>query len=134
MENLRPLTAYCLLNLLGLLVLVGCTIDSVETDNANLPHLYDDSKSLRVATTTSLYDTGLWDQIEHIFENQYKLDVEFITGGSGTAIQLGEIGDTDIITIHDYSREQAFISNGYGNSREPFAYNCLLYTSPSPRD
>ena len=130
MENLRPLTAYCLLNLLGLLVLVGCTIDSVETDNANLPHLYDDSKSLRVATTTSLYDTGLWDQIEHIFENQYKLDVEFITGGSGKAIQLGESGDTDMITIHDYSREQAFISNGYGNSREPFAYNYFLIIGP----
>ena len=130
MENLRPLTAYYLLNLLGLLMLVGCTIDKVEPGGTDLHNRYDGSKNLRVATTTSLYDTGLWDQIEHIFENQYQLDVEFITGGSGKAIQLGESGDTDMITIHDYFREQAFISNGYGNSRVPFAYNYFLIVGP----
>ena len=130
MENLRLLPAYYLLNLLGLLMLVGCTIDKAEPGGTDLPNRYDDSKNLRVATTTSLYDTGLWDQIEHIFENQYQLDVEFITGGSGKAIQLGESGDTDMITIHDYFREQAFISNGYGNSRAPFAYNYFLIVGP----
>ena len=130
MDILRPLNAYYLLNLLGLLVLIGCTIDKIEPDNADLPNRYNDSKNLRVATTTSLYDTGLWNQIEHIFEDQYQFDIEFITGGSGKAIQLGKSGDTDVITIHDYSREQAFISNGYGNSRTPFAYNYFLIIGP----
>jgi tungstate transport system substrate-binding protein len=111
-------------------MLVGCTIDKVEPGGTDLHNRYDGSKNLRVATTTSLYDTGLWDQIEHIFENQYQLDVEVITGGSGKAIQLGESGDTDMITIHDYFREQAFISNGYGNSRVPFAYNYFLIVGP----
>jgi len=38
---------------------------------------------LRVATTTSLYDTGLWDALEELFEPKYNADLQITAKGTG---------------------------------------------------
>ncbi|MFC1989560.1 substrate-binding domain-containing protein [Chloroflexota bacterium] len=85
---------------------------------------------LRVATTTSLYDTGLWGYLEPMFEKKYGVQVDVLSSGTGIALEYGKRGDVDIITIHDKAREEAFVSEGYGIKRVPFAYNYFLIVGP----
>ncbi len=85
---------------------------------------------LRVATTTSLYDTGLWGYLEPMFEDQYDVELDVLYAGTGKAIDWGKRGDVDVITVHSRSREEAFVTEGYGVERVPFAYNYFLIVGP----
>ncbi len=86
--------------------------------------------STRLATTTSLYDTGLWDCLEPMFEEQYNVELDIIYAGTGKALEYGRRGDVDVVTVHSKARELEFIAEGYGVKRVPFAYNYLLIVGP----
>jgi tungstate transport system substrate-binding protein len=85
---------------------------------------------LRVATTTSLYDTGLWGYLEPMFEEEYGVELDVMYAGTGKAIEYGRRGDVDIITVHSKTDEEQFIADGYGVERVPFAYNYFLIVGP----
>lgn len=85
---------------------------------------------LRVATTTSLYDTGLWDYLEPIFEEQYDVELDVLYAGTGIALEYGRRGDVDVIAVHSRSREETYVAEGYGVERVPFAYNYFLVVGP----
>ncbi len=89
------------------------------------------AQRLRVATTTSLYDTGLWGYLEPMFEEQYGVELDVMYAGTGKALEYGQRGDVDIITVHSKAREEAFVADGYGVQRVPFAYNYFLIVGPS---
>ncbi|MGD8500488.1 MAG: substrate-binding domain-containing protein [Phycisphaerales bacterium] len=109
---------------ISLLGAVGCTRSGEATP---LPP----AERLRVATTTSLYDTGLWGYLEPMFEEQYGVELDVMYAGTGKALEYGQRGDVDIITVHSRAREEAFIAEGYGVERVPFAYNYFLIVGPS---
>lgn len=85
---------------------------------------------LKIATTTSLYDTGLLDLLEQRFEDMNKVSVDIVSGGTGIAIQYGERGDVDLLLVHDPAREAVFIENGHGLERRCFAYNYFYLLGP----
>ncbi len=92
---------------------------------------------LRVATTTSLDDAGLWDYLEGIFEKRYAVDLQIIVKGTGMALQLGMNGDVDAVVVHDPSQEIAFVAGGYAveaegfdSARVPWAYNYFVIVGP----
>jgi len=89
------------------------------------------TQRLRVATTTSLYDTGLWEYLEPMFEDKYDVELDIMYAGTGKALEWGRRGDVDVITIHDKAREEQFIAEGYGVERVPFAYNYFLIVGPA---
>lgn len=103
--------------------MVGCT---TSTKASPLPP----QQRLRVATTTSLYDTGLWGYLEPMFEEQYNVELDIMYAGTGKALEYGRRGDVDIITVHSRAREEKFIAEGYGVERVPFAYNYFLIAGP----
>jgi len=122
----------------GLLAgIIGCSratieeeIDNVaeeETVTSPLPA----QQRLRVATTTSLYDTGLWGYLEPMFEENYDVELDVMYAGTGKAIELGQRKDVDVITVHSKAREEQFIFEGYGVQRIPFAYNYFLIVGPA---
>ena len=133
---------YILLSLLlmaGLLFgIVGCSGDTdtvEETEDTTVKEVDTSSplpasQRLRVATTTSLYDTGLWGYLEPMFEEEYGVEVDVMYAGTGKAIEYGQRGDVDVITVHSKSRENAFVAHGYGIERIPFAYNYFLIVGP----
>ena len=86
---------------------------------------------LLVATTTSLYDTGLWGYLEPMFEDEYGVEVDILSAGTGIALEYGMRGDVDVITVHSKAREEAFVADGYGVERVPFAYNYFLIVGPT---
>ena len=90
---------------------------------------------LRVATTTSLYDSGLWDYLEVLFEDRYDVDLQITARGTGAALALGKNGDVDVVTVHDPLQEAEFIGGGYAveaeidgtvTERVPWAYNYYI--------
>ena len=86
---------------------------------------------LRVATTSSLYDTGLWALLEPKFESKYGVELDVLYANTGIAIEYGKRGDVDAIAVHDKARELTFISDGYGTARNVFAYNYFVIVGPA---
>ncbi|HOT07666.1 MAG: PBP superfamily domain protein [Methanosaeta sp. PtaB.Bin039] len=91
----------------------------------------DSGSRLKIATTTSLYDTKLLDLLEDKFEEEYGIELDIVSGGTGIAIQYGEKGDVDMLMVHDKAREIKFIEDGYGLYRRCFAYNYFYVIGPS---
>ena len=117
---------YCILALLVLTALLVSGIGCQETGGKALtPEL-----RLRVATTTSLYDTGLWGYLEPKFEKEYNVNLDILYAGSGAALEYGRRGDVDVLTVHDKPNELKFVSDGYGVERVPFAYNYFMIVGP----
>jgi len=92
---------------------------------------------LRVATTTSLENTELWDALETIFEERYDVDLQITAKGTGMALELGQRGDVDVVTVHDPLQEAEFVAGGYaleaegyGAERVPWAYNYFIIVGP----
>jgi tungstate transport system substrate-binding protein len=65
-----------------------------------------------------------------MFEDKFGVDLDIITGGTGKALELGRMGDVDILTIHDQAREEEFVNEGYGLKRHPIAYNFFMIVGP----
>jgi len=105
---------------LALLVLIGLLLGAAGC-----------RASLRMATTTSLYDTGLWGYLEPMFEKKYNVALDILSLGSGAAFEYGQRGDVDVLTIHDKPNEEKFVADGYGIQRVPFAYNYFLIVGPA---
>jgi tungstate transport system substrate-binding protein len=86
--------------------------------------------SLLIATTTSLYDTGLLNRIQDIYQNETGVTLKITSQGTGQAIQLAQRGDADLLLVHSPSQEQTFIDNGYGTNQRCFAYNYFVIVGP----
>lgn len=110
----------CRSHLLFVAVLL-CTVSASETADDRL----------RIATTTSLYDTKLLDTLESRFEEEHGIEVDMISGGTGFALEQGMRGDVDLLLVHDKDREREFIAGGYGVGRRCFAYNYFYITGPA---
>jgi tungstate transport system substrate-binding protein len=90
-----------------------------------------ETQTLLIATTTSLYDTGLLDALKADFEKKYNAKVDIISAGTGKALGYGENGDVDVMMVHDRAREDAFLAAGHGLDRRVFAYNFFVIVGPA---
>ena len=89
-----------------------------------------EGERLKLATTTSLQDTGLLDVIKEKFDEKYNVSLDVVSGGTGIAIQYGERGDVDVLIVHDKVRELKFIEDGQGLERRCIAYNYFYLVGP----
>jgi tungstate transport system substrate-binding protein len=96
-------------------------------------HLTKSGERILVATTTSLYDTGLLEVIRNRFEEEYGIGLHFVPKGTGMAIEQAKRGDVDAILVHAPSREYQFMQEGYGVIRKVIAYNFFAIVGP-PND
>ena len=87
-------------------------------------------RALVVATTTSLYDTGLLDEVADEYARRYGVRLYFISVGTGLALKHAERGDADAVLVHAPSEEARFLAGGYGGVRKIIAYNFFLIVGP----
>ncbi len=125
------------------LILAGCGEEPVPIQTGEVDSAIEEAveahtvvpmarvERLRVATTTSLYDTGLWGYLEPMFEDQYDVELDVLYAGTGKALDWGMRGDVDVVTVHSRTREELFVSEGFGIERVPFAYNYFLIVGPA---
>ena len=91
-----------------------------------------DQGRLLVATTTSLNDSGLLDDVVlPAYERLHPgVTVKVVAVGSGEAIAMGAQGDADVLLVHSPDDEAAFMAEGHGTLRLPFAYNYFVIAGP----
>ncbi|MDD1679482.1 MAG: substrate-binding domain-containing protein, partial [Methanomicrobiales archaeon] len=87
-------------------------------------------ETLLIATTTSLYDTGLLNYLETIYESQYNVDLQITSQGTGKAIELAKRGDAHVLLVHSPSQEMTYLEDGFGLNRRSFAYNYFIIVGP----
>jgi tungstate transport system substrate-binding protein len=129
---------YCLLSTIAILALlfsfIGCT--------ASQPIVAPKTR-FKIATTTSLYDTGLWAYLEPMFEEEYKdykveggipyvgIELDIIYAATGAALTQGKSGNVDDVVVHDPDQEKPFVDEGWGIDKRSFAYNFFMIAGPS---
>ena len=107
--------------LTGLFLLPGC-LSTPTSEPADF----------RLATTTSMRDSGLLDLLVEEFEQLHDVDVEYVAVGTGAALHLGENRDVDALIVHAPQQEETFLESGHGYNRTQIAWNAFVLLSPKP--
>lgn len=75
------------------------------------------TKTIRISTTTSLAQSGFLDYILPFFEKASGYTVHYVAAGTGAALRTAENGDCDLVMVHARNLEDAFMAKGYGSVR-----------------
>ena len=114
------------ISLLNSVLILGLVIGLTGCGSANT-----DPKILRLATTTSVDDSGLLNAILPDFESKYNVEVDVVAVGTGQALELGRRGDADVLLVHAPASEEEFVQDGYGIARTVIAYNDFVIVGPT---
>lgn len=87
--------------------------------------------TVRLATTTSTYNSGLLDYLLPKFEADHPYQIQVIPVGTGKALRLGRDGDVDLVLTHAPAAEKAFVDAGYGVEPHGVMYNDFVIVGPS---
>jgi len=101
--------------------------DAQTSPATNLPQSLE---RLRLATTTSTYESGLLDYLTPVFEKKFNVKVEIISVGTGQALEIAKRGDADLVLVHARELEEAFVGDGYGVHRVGVMYNDFVIIGP----
>ena len=98
----------------------------------------EETKVIRLSTTTSVNDSGLLGYLLPVFESTYGYTVEVQSAGTGKAINAAKFGNADLILVHSKSQEEAFVEEGFARvvdgfeaERISFLYNYFVLCGPS---
>jgi tungstate transport system substrate-binding protein len=89
-----------------------------------------EKKTVILATTTSVQDTGLLDVLIDVFQKSGEFIVKAVAVGSGQAMQLGKTGEADLLWVHSPDDEKQFVAEGYGTDRTTFMHNDFVVLGP----
>jgi len=87
-------------------------------------------RSLILATTTSVRDSGLLEVLLPDFTKQSGIEVRVIAVGTGAALRMGREGNADVLLTHAPSAEQVLIDDGVVTRRTPFMQNHFVIAGP----
>ncbi len=85
---------------------------------------------LKVSSTTSTDNTGLFGALNPPFERRFNCRVDVIAVGTGKALKIGASGDVDAVFVHARAAEDRFIADGYGVNRRDVMYNDFIIIGP----
>ena len=98
----------------------------------------EETKVIRLSTTTSVNDSGLLGAILPVFEEKYGYTVEIQSAGTGKAIAAAQYGNADMILVHAKAKEEEFVEKGFARKvadfeqeRLSFLYNFFVLCGPS---
>ena len=86
--------------------------------------------SIRFATTTSTYNSGLLDYLVLQYEKVSDTQVQVISVGTGKALKMGENGDVDLLMTHAPQAEAYFIDQGFGIEAQRVMHNDFILVGP----
>ncbi len=78
---------------------------------------------LIVSTTTSLYDTKLLDGLSESYFALCNIKLDFISAGTGIALEHARRGDADVVIVHAPATENKFLAEDVVGARKIIAYN-----------
>lgn len=119
----RPLAGV----LVALAILTGARCGDDDSDPSVSG---DDRGQMILATTTSTQDSGPLDKLVPRFADESGCSVKTVAVGSGEALELGEMGNADVLLVHSPEAEEAFMEGGHGVSREAVMHNDFVVVGP----
>lgn len=112
--------------------------DDAPVYSGDIAKATDETKVIRLSTTTSVNDSGLLGYLLPIFEKEYGYTVEVQSAGTGKAIAAAKYGNADLILVHAKAQEEAFVNDGFSyvlpgfeSERLSFMYNYFVLCGPS---
>ena len=113
-------------------------LEGAPVSEAEIPEATDETKEIRISTTTSVNDSGLLGYLLPIFEDEYGYEVEVFSAGTGKAIANAQDGNADLILVHAKAQEEEFVADGFARvvegmdtERLSFLYNYFVLCGPS---
>ena len=88
-------------------------LEGAPVSEAEIPEATDETKEIRISTTTSVNDSGLLGYLLPIFEDEYGYEVEVFSAGTGKAIANAKDGNADLILVHAKAQEEEFVADGF---------------------
>lgn len=108
---------------LVILSLATASLSHAATDNK-------ENKTIRLATTTSTYHSGLLDYLLPAFKKDTGYTVEVLAAGTGKALRMGENGDVDLVMTHAPKAEAKFVDGGFGVLPRKLMHNDFVLVGP----
>jgi tungstate transport system substrate-binding protein len=87
-------------------------------------------RSIILASTTSVENSGLLAHILPAFTQDTGITVHVLAQGTGQALQTAARDDADLVLVHDPEAEQKFIAAGDGIDRRQIAWNDFIVVGP----
>lgn len=87
--------------------------------------------TLRIATTTSVDNSGLLEAIVPAFETEQGVTLQVIAVGSGQAFQLGRRGDVALLLTHEPKGERALVNDGLVRYYRKAMFNGFVIAGPA---
>ncbi|MBQ9662042.1 MAG: substrate-binding domain-containing protein [Oscillospiraceae bacterium] len=112
--------------------------DERPVSTAEILEATEETKLIRLSTTTSVNDSGLLGYLLPIFEEKYGYETEVYSAGTGKAIANAKMGNADLILVHAKAQEEAFVEDGFAYvldgmeaERMTYMYNFFVLCGPS---
>ena len=112
--------------------------DDRPVSDAEIPAATEETKLIRLSTTTSVNDSGLLGYLLPMFEEAYGYEVEVFSAGTGKAIANAKMGNADLILVHAKAQEEQFVADGFSYildgmeaERLSYMYNYFVLCGPS---
>lgn len=93
-------------------------------------HGAGDRRVLRLATSYSLDDSGLFAAIDRAVVEHLDLQVRPSFVGTGEALALGRAGKADCVLVHSREQEDEFVAQGFGVNRREVWYSEFIIVGP----
>ena len=113
-------------------------LDGAPAYTGEIAPATEETRTIRMSTTTSVNDSGLLGNLLPVFEEKYGYTVEGHSAGTGKAIAAARYGNADLILVHARSQEEVFVEAGFsyvlpGFQRErlSFLYNYFVLCGPA---
>ncbi len=87
-------------------------------------------QSIIVQSTTSTANSGLYDYLLPIFQDETGIQVNVVAVGTGQAIKNAENCDADVLLVHAKPAEEKFVASGFGTTRTDLMYNDFVIVGP----
>jgi len=86
---------------------------------------------IRLATTTSVENSGLLDVLLPAFQAATGIEVQVMSMGTGKALQVAKDGGCDGVLVHAPAQETQFVRDGWGVDHRAIMYNDFLLVGPA---
>lgn len=113
-------------------------LDDAPVYRGEIAHATEETRHIRLSTTTSVNDSGLLGKVIPVFEESYGYDVDIHSAGTGKAINAAKFGNADLILVHSKVQEEAFVEAGFSrivegfeSERVSFIYNYFVLCGPA---
>lgn len=90
----------------------------------------EEARTLLLATTTSVQDTGLLDALVPTFTEATGIEVQVVAVGTGAALRMGAEGNADALLTHAPDAEKALLQTGAIDRRVEIMQNFFVLAGP----